>query len=94
MSHATPRCQNFRFPRSFLPCSSSPAPIWWSPLQGRAGRNFPALNQRTTEGYEVLAQGIAERLDGEPYGVNLIVHKSNGRVDDDLRVTVRHRVPW
>ncbi len=54
---------------------------------------FPALNQRTTEGYESWLKEIAERLDGEPYGVNLIVHKSNGRVDDDLRVTVRHRVP-
>jgi nitronate monooxygenase len=60
---------------------------------------FPSLNQRTTEGYEAWLDEIAERLapnGGErpaPFGVNLIVHKSNPRVAADLEVTVRHRVP-
>jgi nitronate monooxygenase len=67
---------------------------------GLAG-TFPALNQRTTEGYEAWLDEIALRLDGvaegqrkpAPYGVNLVVHKSNSRLQADLAATVRHRVP-
>ena len=39
---------------------------------------FPALNQRTSEGYAAWLDEIEERLHGtgaSPYGVNLIVHK-------------------
>jgi nitronate monooxygenase len=63
---------------------------------------FPALNQRTSEGYEDWLVEIQRRLDdvriqtGRPaaqYGVNLIVHKTNARVERDLEITVRHRVP-
>ncbi len=58
---------------------------------------FPALNQRTSEGYAAWLNEIRERLAGSstaaPYGVNLIVHKTNKRVEADLRITVEHRVP-
>ncbi len=63
---------------------------------------FPALNQRTSEGYEDWLAEIRQRLDevrvqtGRPvaqYGVNLIVHKTNARVERDLAITVRHKVP-
>ncbi len=58
---------------------------------------FPALNQRTTEGYEAWLTEIAERLAAyerpAPFGVNLVVHKTNSRLQADLEVTVRHRVP-
>lgn len=58
---------------------------------------FPALNQRTAEGYDAWLTQIRERLDqapgAAPYGVNLIVHKSNARLRQDLETTVRHRVP-
>ncbi|CAH0202106.1 nitronate monooxygenase family protein [Roseomonas sp. CECT 9278] len=58
---------------------------------------FPALNQRTTEGYGAWLEQIAERLaaapSAAPFGVNLIVHRSNARLQDDLAATVRHRVP-
>jgi nitronate monooxygenase len=60
---------------------------------------FPSLNQRSTEGYEAWLHEIEARLapnGGErpaPFGVNLIVHKSNPRVAADLDVTVKHRVP-
>jgi nitronate monooxygenase len=58
---------------------------------------FPALNQRTTEGYAVWLEEIASRLDGvegaAPFGINLIVHRSNSRVDADLEKTVEHKVP-
>jgi nitronate monooxygenase len=63
---------------------------------------FPALNQRTTEGYgewlEEIAAGLAVARaetgrEPAPYGVNLIVHKSNQRLMADIGVTVRAKVP-
>jgi nitronate monooxygenase len=63
---------------------------------------FPALNQRSTERYESWLQEIADRLARAerddprrpaPFGVNIIVNKSNPRVEADLAVTVKHRVP-
>lgn len=56
---------------------------------------FPALNQRTTEGYADWLDEIAGRLgpDAAPFGINLIVHRSNPRVEADLKVTVDKRVP-
>ncbi|MEQ8604734.1 MAG: nitronate monooxygenase [Marivibrio sp.] len=63
--------------------------------------SFPALNQRTSEGFEAWLVEIEERLEaaraaGEapaPYAVNLIVHKSNERVERDLEIAVAHKVP-
>ena len=58
---------------------------------------FPALNARTSEGYEAWLAEIAQRLaphpEAAPFGVNLIVHKSNQRLEADLEITVRNRVP-
>jgi len=56
---------------------------------------FPALNQRTTEGYDEWLTEIEGRLDANaaPYGVNLIVHRSNPRLEADLAITVKRRVP-
>ncbi len=62
---------------------------------------FPALNQRTTEGFEEWLVKIKDNLDGyrkggsgpAPYGVNLIVHRSNPRLQADLQMVVKHRVP-
>src|SRR5271165_219598 len=57
---------------------------------------FPALNQRTSEGYAAWLDEIVERLDGtasSPYGVNLIVHKTNARLSRDVEITVEKRVP-
>lgn len=58
---------------------------------------FPALNQRTTEGYSEWLTEIQTRLDqtpeAAPYGVNLIVHKSNSRLEADLQVSKDHKVP-
>ena len=64
--------------------------------------SFPALNQRTTEGYDAWLSAIKEGLDAEsaangsapaPFGVNLIVHRTNARLEADLKVTVKHQVP-
>ncbi len=64
---------------------------------------FPALNQRSTEGFDEWLTDIEAELaefkqanpDAPcgPYGVNLIVHRSNPRVQADLEVCVKHKVP-
>lgn len=62
---------------------------------------FPALNQRTTADFEAWLDEIETRLaaaeqQGErpaPYGVNLIVHRTNPRVEADLKVIVKHKTP-
>lgn len=64
---------------------------------------FPALNARPQEQLEQWMCRIEEDLDAlrqahpsriiAPYAVNLIVHPSNQRLQDDLATCVRHRVP-
>lgn len=56
---------------------------------------LPALNQRTTEGLGEWLTTIDAALgeDDAPYGVNLIVHRTNARLAADLEVVVSHRVP-
>jgi nitronate monooxygenase len=62
---------------------------------------LPALNQKSTAGYDAWLADIEERLQNTagtsvrraPFGINLIVHKTNPRLKADLEVTVRHRVP-
>jgi len=56
---------------------------------------FPSLNQRTTQGFIDWLDEIEARLDGKdaPYGVNLIVHRTNSRLQDDLAVIVERKVP-
>jgi nitronate monooxygenase len=58
---------------------------------------FPALNCRSTEGLGQWLAEIEQRLAGlpgaAPYGVNLVVHRSNPRLGADLEAVVRHRVP-
>lgn len=56
---------------------------------------FSALNQRTTEGFVDWLREVSDRLDenAAPYGVNLIVHRSNPRLRADLEQVVAHRVP-
>ena len=63
---------------------------------------FPALNNRSSEDYEAWLAEIRERLDRierdtgrrrAPFGVNLIVHKSNPRAQADLEISIRHKVP-
>jgi len=63
---------------------------------------FPALNQRTSEGFEQWLIDLNQTFDQwkqdhgkalPPYGVNLIVHRTNPRVQADLEICVRHKVP-
>jgi nitronate monooxygenase len=69
--------------------------------QCRAGviGTFPSLNARSVEVLDEWLTGIAAKLaepsDGPvaPFGVNLILHKSNTRLAEDLALVVKHRVP-
>jgi nitronate monooxygenase len=58
---------------------------------------FPALNQRTSEGFRDWLDEIEAALAGSPgaapFGVNLIVHRSNRRLAADLAICAEHRVP-
>ncbi|MFK7753121.1 MAG: NAD(P)H-dependent flavin oxidoreductase [Sedimentitalea sp.] len=69
--------------------------------------SFPALNAREGEGEPPLLEAwltqITEELDrynqanpdrpAAPFAVNQIVHRSNARLERDLEICVRHKVP-
>ncbi|WP_372893004.1 NAD(P)H-dependent flavin oxidoreductase [Rhodosalinus sp.] len=55
---------------------------------------FPSINARTGADLEAWLERIADgAAGGAPWGVNLIVHRSNTRLRDDLAATVRARAP-
>ena len=64
--------------------------------------SFPALNQRSTEGFEEWVVQIKTALatfeqetgkKAAPFAVNLIVHPTNPRLKDDLKICMKHKVP-
>lgn len=64
--------------------------------------SFPALNARPASQLDEWLTQIEEALEKlratatgpvGPYAVNLIVHKSNDRLDHDVQACVEHRVP-
>ncbi|HYD19014.1 MAG TPA: nitronate monooxygenase family protein [Patescibacteria group bacterium] len=81
---------------------SNPALALAACKEGIVG-SFPALNQRTAEGLDKwlteMDEGVAELRKNNPeskiapYAVNLIVHKSNPRLEEDLALLVKHKVP-
>lgn len=58
---------------------------------------FPSLNARPVSQLDEWLHEITETLAGEPeaapYAVNLIVHKSNPRVEEDLALCVKWKAP-
>ncbi|MEW2920455.1 nitronate monooxygenase [Muricauda sp. ANG21] len=63
---------------------------------------FPALNQRTSEGFEEWLIQIKTELQqfeketgkkAAPFGVNLIVHPTNPRLEADVKLCIKHKVP-
>jgi nitronate monooxygenase len=54
---------------------------------------FPTLNARTCEALDQWLGEMGERLGDKPFGANLIVHKSNPRLAEDLALVVKHKVP-
>lgn len=71
---------------------SNPALVIASCNSGIVG-TFPALNQRTTEGFRGWLHEIKAAIEDKPYGVNLIVHRTNPRLQPDLKVCVEEKVP-
>ncbi|WP_254453589.1 nitronate monooxygenase family protein [Siccirubricoccus sp. G192] len=65
--------------------------------------SMPSLNARPAEQFEEWVLEIQERLakhdaqhpdrPAAPFAINLIVHKSNDRLEQDLAVCVKHKVP-
>jgi len=59
--------------------------------------SFPALNARPKEALDPWLTEIETALAGKagaaPYAVNQIVHKSNDRLEHDVEVCIRHKVP-
>lgn len=63
---------------------------------------LPALNQRSSEGFEQWLMEITQSLSEfeatsgkapAPFGVNLIVHDTNPRLQADLELCVKYKVP-
>lgn len=56
---------------------------------------FPSLNARPAGLFESWLQQLGETLDESdaPFAVNLIVHRTNSRLEEDLALCVRYRVP-
>src|SRR5215469_16332235 len=59
--------------------------------------SFPSLNARPAQDFEVWLKRIGSELaackNAAPFAVNLIVHKSNDRLQHDLELCVRYQVP-
>lgn len=65
--------------------------------------SFPALNLRSSEAFRewvidiksdiILAKSETPNQKVAPYAVNLIVHRSNPRLDADLKVCIEQKVP-
>ena len=88
--------KNLRFPAIAAPMFlvSGPELVIATCKAGMIG-TFPALNQRTSEGYAEWLDEIKAALgdDDAAYGVNLIVHGTNTRLMADIQLTVQHKVP-
>ena len=67
---------------------SSPELVIASCRAGILG-SFPALNARTSEELDEWLTRIKAEVGERPFGVNLIVHASNPRVEADLKVLGR-----
>lgn len=84
-----------------LPVIAAPMFIVSTPelviAQVRAGivGSFPALNARPASQLDEWLHKISDETVGctAPFAVNLIVHKSNNRLEDDLKVLEKHKVP-
>ncbi len=87
--------------RMKLPLIGSPLFIVSNPelviAQCRAGiiGSFPSLNARPLPQFEDWLKQLHDELgpDDAPYAVNLIVHKTNNRLMEDLELVVKYKVP-
>ena len=87
--------------RLSLPLIASPMFIVSQPklviAQCKAGivGSFPSLNARPSGVFEDWLQHLNRELTDQdaPFAVNLIVHKTNARLEEDLALCVKYRVP-
>ena len=87
--------------RLTIPAIASPMFLVSNPAlviaECRAGvvGSFPSLNARPSGVFEAWLAEIEAALtpDDAPFAVNLIVHRTNARLEEDLALCVRHRVP-
>ncbi|MDH7640125.1 NAD(P)H-dependent flavin oxidoreductase [Sphingomonas oryzagri] len=87
--------------RLSIPAIASPMFIISQPelvlAQCRAGvvGSFPSLNARPSGVFEQWLQRLTSELTEKdaPFAVNLIVHRSNPRLEEDLALCVKYRVP-
>ncbi|MDB5581631.1 MAG: hypothetical protein JWR80_6807 [Bradyrhizobium sp.] len=55
--------------------------------------SMPALNARSTQELDEDIARIGESVDDIPYCINLVAHRTNERLDADLDIILRHKVP-
>ncbi|GGY89990.1 NAD(P)H-dependent flavin oxidoreductase [Novosphingobium colocasiae] len=55
--------------------------------------SMPALNPRTTAALDADIARIKAEVGDMPYAINLVAHASNSRLEADLEVVLRHKVP-
>ena len=55
--------------------------------------SMPALNPRSTAALDEDVARIRESVGDAPYCINLVAHRTNARLQADLDVILRHRVP-
>ncbi len=55
--------------------------------------SMPALNPRSTAALDEDVARIRESVADAPYAINLVAHKTNSRLDADLDIVMRHKVP-
>jgi nitronate monooxygenase len=55
--------------------------------------SMPALNPRSTAALDDDVARIAANVGSMPYAINLVAHASNSRLEADLAVVLKHKVP-
>lgn len=86
-------------PNLRLPVLAAPMFLVSNPAFANACRDagvvgtFPALNARTTEDLKAWCTEMDRPGPLPPWGVNLIVHRTNPRLMDDLAVLEAHKAP-
>jgi nitronate monooxygenase len=55
--------------------------------------SMPALNPRSTVALDEDIARIKQNVGAMPFAINLVAHKTNSRLDADLDVVLRHKVP-
>ncbi|MBN7798217.1 NAD(P)H-dependent flavin oxidoreductase [Parahaliea mediterranea] len=88
---------NLRIPAFQAPMflQSGPDMVIASCKAGVVG-SFPSLNARTADDLEAWLQQITGELDparDAPWAINLMMHRSNARRDEDLALAVKYQAP-